>query len=170
MTGVELIRSSRMRFPRSSLIPVFALVVLPGIESAAGQAKPPQLPDATGREVVKKVCATCHEIETAIASRRTRIGWERSVEDMIARGAKGSEEELDAVVEYLATYFGKTNINAASTEELEKSLGLSTKEAQAIAAYRRQNGKIKDFEELKNIPSVNAEKLQTKRSLIAFSL
>jgi competence protein ComEA len=159
-----------MRFPRSSTVPVLALLVLSGLESAAGQAKAPQLPQATGREAVKKVCATCHEIETVIASRRTRIGWERSVEDMIARGAKGTDEELDAVVEYLATYFGKTNVNAASTEELEKSLGLSAKEAQAIAEYRRQNGKIRDFEELKRIPSVNAEKLQTKRSLIAFSL
>ena len=159
-----------MRFPRSSTVPVLALLVLLSHGAAAGQAKASQLPEATGREVVKKLCATCHEIEAVIASRRTRIGWERSVEDMIARGAKGSDEELDAVVEYLATYFGKTNVNAASTEELEKSLGLSAKEAQAIAEYRRQNGKIRDFEELKRIPSVNAEKLQTKRSLIAFSL
>jgi mono/diheme cytochrome c family protein len=86
---------------------VLALLVLPGLESAAGQAKAPQLPEAAGREVVKKVCANCHEIETVIASRRTRIGWERSVEDMIARGAKGSDDELDAVVEYLATLFRK---------------------------------------------------------------
>jgi competence ComEA-like helix-hairpin-helix protein len=47
---------------------------------------------------------------------------------------------------------------------------LAEKEAHAIVAYRDQNGKIKDFEQLKSVPGVSAEKLQEKRSLIAFTL
>ena len=129
-----------------------------------------QLSAEDGATLYKQICATCHEIETVISSRRTRIGWERTAEDMIARGAEGSDEEMDAVVEYLAAYFGKVNVNTATAEQLAKSLDLSAKEAQAISVYRERNGKIKDFEELKKVPGVGAEKLQAKRGLIAFSL
>jgi competence protein ComEA len=148
----------------------FAFCVLLGAESTRCQEKQPQLPDSPGREVLRKICADCHEIESVIASRRTRIGWQQTTEDMMARGAEGSDEEMAAVIEYLATYFGKVNLNTASAAELQKSLGLSAKEAQAIAAYREQNSTIKNFEELKKIPGVSAEKLQAKRGLIAFSL
>jgi competence protein ComEA len=128
------------------------------------------LPEAPGRETLKKVCATCHEIETVVGSRRTRIGWERNVEEMVSRGAEGSDEEMAAVVDYLTTYFGKINVNTAQPAALEKWLGLSAGEARAIVAYREENSKIKDFEELKKVPGVSAEKLQAKRGLIAFNL
>ena len=159
-----------MRCHNSPGAVALAIGVLLAAESTRGQEKQPQLPDAPGREVLRKICADCHEIEAVIASRRTKIGWRQTTEDMMARGAEGSDEEMVAVVEYLATYFGKVNLNTASAAELRKSLGLSAKEAQAIAAYREQNSTIKDFEELKKIPGVSAEKLQAKRGLIAFSL
>lgn len=128
------------------------------------------LPDGSGKEIVLKACANCHEIETVIGSRRTKLGWEQNVDDMISRGAEGSREEMDAVVAYLTTYFGKVNVNTATATDLEKVLGLSGQDAQAIVAYREKNSKIKDFEELKKVPGVSAEKLQAKRGLIAFSL
>jgi len=140
------------------------------LSAAYAQEKQSPLPDASGKEAVKKICATCHEIETVIAARRTRIGWERSVDDMITRGAEGSDEDMAAIVEYLTTYFGKVNVNTATAAALEKTLGLSSNEAQAIVAYRERSSKIKDFEELKKVPGVSAEKLQAKRGLIAFSL
>jgi competence protein ComEA len=170
VTGAVRTRSLLMRFLK--LTNVFALGVLVafGLEGAAGQGKQSSFPEAPGKAVVKKLCGKCHEIEAVVASRRTRIGWERSVDDMIARGATGSDAELDAVVEYLSTYFGKTNVNTAPVDELERSLGLSKVEAQAIATYRERNGKIKNFEELTKVPAVDVEKLQAKRNLIAFIL
>jgi competence protein ComEA len=163
-------RSLRMRFLKSTNVFSLGVLVALGLAGAAGQGKRSPLPDAPGKEVVKKLCAICHEIETVVASRRTRIGWERSVEDMIARGAKGSDDEMDAVIEYLSTYFGKINVNTAPVDELEKSLGLSKVEAQSITTYRERNGKIKNFEELTKVPAVDVEKLQAKRNLIAFAL
>jgi competence protein ComEA len=142
------------------------------VYGASAQAQEPSsgLPDGAGREALKKICGTCHEVETVVASRRTRIGWERSVDDMVTRGAEGSDEDMAAVVRYLTAYFGKVNVNTAAAAEIEKSLGFSAQEAQAIVAYREKNGKIKDFEELNKVPGVSAEKLQAKRGLIAFSL
>jgi competence protein ComEA len=74
------------------------------------------------------------------------------------------------VVAYLTKFYGKVNVNTASQQQLQEVLGLTLKEAQAIVAYRDQNGKIKDFEQLKSVPGLSAEKLQEKRSLIAFTL
>jgi len=146
-----------MRFPNLLYAPVLALCAQP------------QLPDGPGKETVLKACATCHEIEAVISSRRTKIGWQLSVDDMVSRGAEGSDEEMAAVVEYLTRNFGKVNVNTASARDLEKALSLSAREAQTIQAYREKNGKIKDFEELRKIPRVSGEQLQAKRSLIAFS-
>lgn len=139
-------------------------------EAVKAQETPGTLPDAPGKQVLVRICASCHEIETVIGSRRTKLGWRQNVDDMISRGAEGSEEDMDAVVAYLTAYFGKVNVNTATVQDLVKVLELSGKEAQAIVSYREKNTKIKDFEELKNVPGVSAEKLQAKRGLIAFSL
>jgi competence protein ComEA len=107
-------------------------------------------------------------LETVTAARRTKGVWQQTIEDMADRGAEGSDEDMAAILSYLTTFFGRVNVNAASAEELQKSLGLSAKDAQAIVAYREQNGKINDFEQLTKIPGVDVDKLQAKRGWIAF--
>lgn len=143
--------------------------MLVAVLPAGAQDHPGQLPDDRSKQAVQKVCSGCHELETVIGSLRTRIGWQQSVDDMIARGAEGSDAEIAAVVEYLTSFFGKVNVNTASAKDLETSLGLSAKEAEAIIGYRQQNGKFKDFEQLRNVPGVSGDKLQAKRSRIAFT-
>lgn len=145
------------------------LTILAAAYCALAQEKP-SLPEAPGKAELQKVCVACHELETVVASRRTRIGWQRMVEDMTARGAEGSEEELAAVVSYLTAYFGKVNVNTATAQEIEKALEIPGNEAEAIVGYRDRNGKLKSFEELIKVPGVSAERLQAKRGLIAFSL
>ena len=65
---------------------------------AAGQAQPPA--------VVNKVCGSCHPVETATSERRNRAQWQENIEQMIARGAKGTPEEFAAVLEYLVRNHG----------------------------------------------------------------
>jgi len=162
--------SLRMRFHKPLNAVAIASCVLLSARAFAAQEQAGPLPEAPGKEVVLKVCANCHEIETVIGNRRTKLGWQQSVDDMIARGAEGSNDDMEAVVAFLTTYFGKVNVNTATVQDLEKTLELSEKEAQAIVSYRERNTKLKDFEELKKVPGVSAEKLQAKRGLIAFSL
>jgi len=135
--------------------------------AAAGQDSP--LPAGNGKQAVEKVCSGCHEIDTVIQARRTMIGWQDMVQDMVSRGAEGSDDELAAVVQYLTQFFGKINVNTATAKELGTFLGLDEKEAQAIVDYREKNGSFKDLEQLKKVPGVSAEKLQSKKELIAFS-
>ncbi len=159
-----------MRFHKSRLSAAVLFCLVMHSTTVAGQEKKSTLPDGPGKESLEKVCANCHEVEAITAARRTRIGWQQMTEDMIGRGADGSEEEMAAIVSYLTAFFGKVNVNTASAQELEKTLDLPAKEAQAIVEYREKNGRINDFEQLKKIPGVSADRLQSKRPLIAFAL
>ena len=144
----------------------FALPWIAAIAPAVGQ----ELPDAKGKDALQRVCTGCHEMAAVTGSRRTKIGWQQNVDDMISRGAQGSDADIEAVVEYLTANFGKINVNTATAGELASFLGLSDAEAKAIVSYREQNGKYKDFDQLLKTPGVAGEKLQHKRPQIAFSL
>jgi competence protein ComEA len=151
---------------RSFVTGVFLIVSsLPASQENA--ARPPEV---KSNALVEKICASCHEMDVVTAARRTRIGWEQSVADMVSRGADGTGQEMEEVVAYLTKYFGKVNINTATVRQLEEFLGLTEKEAQTIATYRDRNGSFKNLEQLKAVPEVNAGKLEEKKSLIAFSL
>jgi competence protein ComEA len=147
---------------------IAALFVLSAAAALAQNAA--VLPDGPGKAVVERLCASCHAIENVIEARRTKLGWQRMVEDMVGRGAEGSEEEFKTVVDYLTAHYGKINVNTASAKDLETTLSLATREAEAIVSYREKNGRIKDFPELRKIPGVNAETLDAKRPLIVFAL
>jgi competence protein ComEA len=161
-------RSLLTRFHKPLSAVAITSCVLMSARAVDAQEVQGPLPEAPGKAMVLKACASCHEIETVIGSRRTKLGWQQSVDDMISRGAEGSKEEMEAVVTYLTAHFGKVNVNTATVQELEKVMEVSEKEAQAIVSYRERNTKIKDFEELKKVPGVSSEKLQAKRGLIAF--
>jgi competence protein ComEA len=128
-----------------------------------------ELPAGKGKETVQRICSACHEVSEATATRYTETGWRRTVDDMISRGAEGSDDEMAEVVAYLTKYFGRINVNTASQAQLQDVLSLPEKEAQAIVAYREHNGNIKTLEQLKSVPGVNAQKIQEKATLIAFS-
>ena len=153
-----------MRFHKSALVGgmLFSFAM-------AGQEKS-NLPAGPGKEVVERACANCHELETVAGARRTRVEWQRMVEDMVARGADASDADVAAIVSYLTAHYGKVNVNTATAADLEKTIGLTADEAKAILEYREKNGKISDFEQLKRVPGVSAEKLEAKRPLIAFAL
>ncbi len=126
--------------------------------------------DATpvGREAFVKLCATCHRPEVASSGRRSRTQWEEVVEKMIAKGAKGSDEEFGAVIDYLVANHGRVNVNGASASEIAEVLGLTLEEADAIVKHRRANGKIEDFEALAKVPQVDVKKLEQRRASIAY--
>ena len=64
------------------------------------------LPDAKGKQEVIRMCTSCHGAATFAASRMTRGEWKAEVDNMIARGARGSDAEVDAVIDYLAQNLG----------------------------------------------------------------
>jgi mono/diheme cytochrome c family protein len=67
------------------------------------------LPDAKGKEEVIRMCTSCHGAATFAASRMSREEWKAEVDNMIARGARGSQIEIQAVIDYLAQNLAAPN-------------------------------------------------------------
>ena len=81
---------------------------------------------------------------------------------------KGSDEDLDAVVNYLSRYLGKVNVNKADAREIQETADLSAAEAEAIVRYRTQNGDFKNLDDLHKVPGIDAKKLDERKDRIAF--
>ncbi len=126
------------------------------------------LPDAPGKDVVVRVCSNCHEPVRAASVRLTREGWADTVDDMIRRGAKGSPDDFRTVLEYLVTNFlGEAprplNVNSASAIDLESVAGLLRKEAAAVVEYREKNGPFKTLDDMKKVPGLDFQKIDSRR-------
>jgi competence ComEA-like helix-hairpin-helix protein len=150
-------------------------VALFGLAAIAfAQSLPSQtLPDGPGKAVVEKMCKGCHGLENIVRSRRTKDKWSDIVDDMIARGAKGTDSEADEVVDYLSTHFGadavqRVNVNKAGTPDLTSALGISTADADTIVRYRADHGSFKSIQELMKVPGIDAKKIESNRDRIEF--
>jgi hypothetical protein len=63
------------------------------------------LPDGEGKDVTAQLCGTCHNLQKVVVSRKSLQEWERSVYDMVARGAQIFPDEADQIAKYLAKSF-----------------------------------------------------------------
>jgi competence protein ComEA len=130
-----------------------------------------RLPPGPGRDAVKKVCSACHSAENVVGMAKTRDEWGDIVGDMVARGAQGTSDEFNDVVDYLTAHFpprSKINVNKASAADLEDDLGLSPKDAEAIVHYRAQNGDFKNIEDVQKVPGVDLKKIASRRDRLLF--
>lgn len=141
---------------------------------AASQAPAPSgegLPDGPGKDVTVRTCGVCHEARRAASVRLTRDGWAEVIADMVRRGAKGSDSDLQAVLDYLSTNFlGEAprplNINTAAQIDFETVLELLRHEAAAVVAYRTKHGAFKSVDDLKKVPGLDFRKIDSKRDRI----
>jgi competence protein ComEA len=135
---------------------------------AAFAAAQSPLPEASAKKTVETVCGACHEVQTAIAPRRTKDGWNSVIDAMANRGARASEQEFDAIVDYLAKYFGVVNVNKAIASEIGEIIGLTAANAEAIVRYRMENGEFAELESLKKVPGIDAALIESRKDRIAF--
>jgi competence protein ComEA len=147
----------------ASLILLIALVLAIPLSAQTND-----LPPGPQREILTKLCVGCHEMDLVVARRHTRAEWDGVIEDMQARGTQGTPKDLSGVAEYLSKYLGKVSVNTASAQELQESLKISEKDAQAIVAWRDQHGSFKNFEEVRKVPGLDAAKMADKRGWMAF--
>ena len=80
------------------------LVIAAGVSWSQEDYKS-KLPPGEGKELVVEVCNSCHNLQKVVSARKTDKEWERSVYDMINRGAQIFPEEVDQLVKYLAKSF-----------------------------------------------------------------
>jgi len=138
---------------------------------AADDPDAKRLPDGPGKDAIIHVCFECHDSGRFRAQRVDRDEWSDKVADMVDRGAKASEGEIGAVIDYLARNFGpdsKMQVNTAPMVELKAILGITAKQAQAIVDYREANGDFKQWQDLEKVPGIDAQKIEEKKDLLAF--
>ncbi|MBI3207473.1 MAG: helix-hairpin-helix domain-containing protein [Candidatus Solibacter usitatus] len=126
-------------------------------------------PDRPGKKNVDKLCGGCHGLKLMEPMRKTRTAWQASVEDMVTKGMKAEDDELEEVVNYFAKYFSRLNVNKASPAELTDVLDLEARQAAALVDYRAKNGDFKNFGALEKVPGVDRKKLAEQRDRIAFT-
>jgi competence protein ComEA len=142
--------------------------------SLALMAQAPKLPDGPGKATTLRLCGTCHAAELVIGRQESREGWNAIIDEMVGRGATGTDEELAEVVDYLAANFSnsgappKINVNRAPAKELASALEISDKEAAAIVHYREEKGKFKSFGDLAKVPGLDTARIESKKSKLAF--
>jgi competence protein ComEA len=148
--------------------PALVLILVPTTASAQDP-----FPDGPGKDVTVRICGTCHPSARGAAVRLTREGWQDVIAKMVSLGAKGTDEELAAVLDYLSTNFKgdapkPVNLNTAPAIDLESVAGLLRKEAAALIGYRTKH-QCKTLDDLKKVPGVDFRKIDRRRDrLVCF--
>jgi competence ComEA-like helix-hairpin-helix protein len=145
-----------------------ALILLPLL--FALPAQPQDLPEAKGKDLYEKICGACHGTDVVFKTRTTKEKWKNTVDEMASRGAEGTDEQLDVIIDYLAKCFGpRVNVNKATAKEIETQFELTSTEAEAIVKYRQDKGDFKDVAGLKNVPGMDFAKIESVRYRVIFA-
>ena len=130
------------------------------------------LPEGAGKAIVEKMCTPCHGLENVVRARNTKERWGSIVDDMVSRGAVGSDDEIDQVIAYLAANFSKSpakvNINKASAADLTAALDISAADAAAIVSYRTDKGDFKQLDDVTKVPGIDTKKIEAAKDRLEF--
>jgi competence protein ComEA len=145
------------------------LAIVPALYAATTTT----LPDGPGKQVTIRVCGTCHSPEQAASLHQTRRQWEATISKMAGMGAKGTDDEFNAVLDYLSKNFAvvpakPVDINKADAVDLESSLLLLRSEARAVIQYRAGHGDFKSLNDLRKVPGLDFRKIEKNKARIAF--
>jgi len=132
-----------------------------------------QLPDGPGKVETERICTQCHDLARSISLRQDRAGWQATMDKMVTLGAQGEDQELKAVVDYLAAHYPaddvpKIRVNTARAIDFESGLSLKRSEAAAIIDYRTKNGPFQSIDDLKKVPGIDTAKIEAKKDRLVF--
>jgi mono/diheme cytochrome c family protein len=99
-------------------------------------ARAQDLPDGQGKDVVLRVCGSCHGVDYMTNLKHSKAEWQTVVDQMIGYGATATDQEVETIVNYLTKYFGPStppaNLDrAAPRNRLSQRNGLSYKTERA---------------------------------------
>lgn len=171
-----------------------AMVILPLVCLAAFLSGP-DLPPGDGKAIVQRACVGCHALKVVTSKRATPEEWSTVVNQMVSRGADVEDDEIETLVAYLSKNFpasakadqapsdhdsppdhgslrhnssDQVNVNHAAAAELASVLEISPKDADAIVAYREQNGDFKTLADLEKVPGIDSKKIVSNKSKVRF--
>ena len=140
-----------------------------GLFMALPAAKAQQAPEATTPEAAAvKICSSCHGMQIVTDTPKDYDDWHDTVQKMIDRGARGTPEEFDLVMDFLFQNMTPVDVNHADADSLAAILHTSQDAAQAIIK-RREARPFKDLADLeKAVPGLDRAFLDGKTRMIIF--
>lgn len=96
-------------------LPVGSLAAQPAKQANQGAQN---LPAGEGKDLLVKDCTGCHELNVVTTQRKSESGWTDTVVEMRGRGANGSDDDMEKILQYLTANFGPQSSSpsaAAST-------------------------------------------------------
>ena len=133
----------------------------------AADVAPPAPDLAREARSVQAVCAKCHNLQIVMDTPMSYDAWHDTVQKMVDRGASGTDEQFEDIMDYLHRTMTTINVNAADADELEIVLNLPEAAAKAIIA-RRSTRKFTGLADLKSVAGVDAATVDAKARLIFF--
>ena len=130
---------SRTRFARNAILMasvVFTCIVLgtvaPAQERSAAGAN---LPAGPGREVLTTACTACHNLNTVVAYRAGKPGWQEVVDNMVLQGAEVLPEEAPVLIDYLVANLGPNSGSTSSKVTLPPGPGKEVVESRCSVCH-----------------------------------
>ena len=146
-----------------------ALMLVAGSVAVAwgSDAAPPARDLARESRSVKAVCARCHNLQIVMDTPMSFDAWHDTVQNMMDRGATGTDQQFADVMDYLHRTMTTIDVNTADADELQIVLRVPEAAAQAILA-RRSTQKFTSVADLESVPGVDASAVEAKARLIFF--
>jgi competence protein ComEA len=122
------------------------------------------LPEDEGKAEAMLSCSNCHGLKQVITQKKTKAGWQTSVQKMIVTyQAPVAKEDIPVLVAYLAKHFGEgnpieqlpLNVNTCSSAALERLPGISAETAKAIVECRRTGGAFTSVDDLRRVEGID---------------
>jgi competence protein ComEA len=124
-------------------------------------------PEAVDRATFRAICGTCHST-ALVDGLRTEEEWREEIDQMIKVGARGTPEQFERILRYLARTQTIVNVNTADARQMALVLEVSESVAEAVVKRRNSSGKFKNLEELKRVPGLDPAKLDGRKDRIEF--
>ena len=86
---------------RPLLIVILVVAVVGLIARGHAQVK---LPEGPNRDLVERLCGSCHDIEQVVINGRSEERWSGTIDEMTGFGLRVSPAERALILKYLATY------------------------------------------------------------------
>jgi competence protein ComEA len=115
------------------------------------------------------VCKDCHGPESVLAHLKTRDEWNKTLDEMAANGAQGSDREWTDILEYLVKHYSPVAVNKATATELAATLDVPAAVAEAIVRARTEKGRLASIDDLKQAAGVEAApKIDARKDRLVF--
>lgn len=116
---------------------------------------------------LQAVCGKCHNLQIVTNTPRSLDDWRETMQAMVDRGASGTDDQYDDILDYLHRTMTTIDVNSADADELATVLNASESTVKLIMA-RRAGKKFADLADLKTVAGIDAAALDSRSRLIYF--